>query len=158
MSHSVDEAYDVYLEQRVTARKQHECDCVFCFDPIRPGDAYWRVSTVFDGTAETIKRCIRCQLLHEHLRGLCESGEQWPDERLNCGLTYESEWGPVPPVIAALAFWRPGDPLPALNECTSRSTCGNCRSHRQASPAGYGARSCVSWNARLTGSGTEVCS
>lgn len=119
MSFQADGTNDVYHEVRVIARKQHECDSVLCSDHIRPGDAYWRISIVFDGRAETVKRCLRCQHLHEHLRVLCRrmGDSMWPDERLACGLDYAEEWGDVPEHIAALAFWRPGDPLPCDTGC-----------------------------------------
>lgn len=117
MSHYAEETYDVYHEIRVIARKEHDCSSVLCSDPIRKGDSYWRISTVHDGHARSYKRCLRCQELHVHLRDLGD--DTWPSETLACGLDYESEWGrPPPPEIAALAFWRPGDPLPATNRCT----------------------------------------
>lgn len=116
MSHSCDETYDVYEERRRVARKAHECDA--CDLPIRPGDLYYAVSLVWDGTAETVKRCARCQMMHEHLRELAP-GETWPDERLNCGHDYRDQWECDPPAwVAALAFWMPGDPLPARESCT----------------------------------------
>lgn len=61
-----------------------------------------------DGDSVTLRRCSRCQTIHEHLRQLCESQERWPDEQLNCGEDYEEEWGKLPPEIAALAFTLPG--------------------------------------------------
>lgn len=117
MSHYADEQYDVYHEVRVFARKPHECDAVMCTDPIRVGDPYWRISTVYDGRAETIKRCVRCQAIHEHLRTLGD--DTWPDERLDCGEWYRDHWGEdPPPEIQALAFWRPGERLPCDSLCT----------------------------------------
>lgn len=119
MSYCADEQYDVYHEIRVFAVKPHECDAVMCDQPIRKGDPYWRISVVYDGRAETIKRCIRCQAIHEHLRGLGD--DTWPDERLACGRDYREEWGEDPPAeIQALAFWRQGDKLPANYRCTPR--------------------------------------
>lgn len=114
MSHYADEQYDVYHEVRVFAVQAHECDAVMCDQPIRKGDAYWRIHVVYDGRAETIKRCVRCQTIHEHLRGLGD--DMWPDERLNCGQDYREEWGTDPPAdIQALAFWRAGEPLPQIH-------------------------------------------
>lgn len=119
MSDSCDEYYSVYNETRFKARKEHRCDA--CKEPIPSGVQYTRVFLIFDGGKESLKRCGRCQMIHEHLRELCQSradGEMWPDERLNCGHSYRDHWEEdPPPFIAALAFWRPGDPLPALNEC-----------------------------------------
>jgi hypothetical protein len=103
---------------------------VLCSDPIRKGDSYWRISVVFDGRARTIKRCVRCQHLHVHLRELCQAAgdaysDMWPDERLACGLDYSEEWGPIPQEIAALAFWKPGEPLPCA--LTARCQRGELR-------------------------------
>lgn len=101
MSHPIDDTYAVYDETEVRARKAHTCDA--CADEVPEGDRYMRIRIVFDGSAETVKRCLRCQRIHEHLRELAR-GEMWPDERLACGLDYEDEWGPLPDNIAALAF------------------------------------------------------
>lgn len=115
MSHSVDERYAVYDERPSKARKPHECDA--CDEPIRAGDTYTRVRWIFDGSANGVKRCARCQFLHEFLRSHGD-GDMWPAERLDCGEEYEEHWGREPaPYIAALAFWRPGDPLPCVNAC-----------------------------------------
>lgn len=116
MSRSCDETYDIYDERTFRANKPHTCDA--CDIEIRKRDRYTRVFMLYDGRKKHLKRCARCQLLHQHLRGLCETGEQWPDERLNCGRDYEEEWGPAPAWVSELAFWRPGDPLPATNRCT----------------------------------------
>lgn len=102
MSHSCDETYTIYEEHVHRARKQHDCDA--CGLPIKPGDYYCRVFLLFDGSKETVKRCGACQKTHEHLRELAP-GEMWPDERLNCGYTYQDHWNDDPPDdIAALAF------------------------------------------------------
>lgn len=101
MSHYVDETYDAYVEKFRKARKSHACDA--CRLPIRPGDFYCSVHIVFDGEAETVKRCGACQATHEHLRKLGADRDMWPDERLACGLKYEDEWGDEPPdEVAAL--------------------------------------------------------
>ncbi len=115
MSHSCDETYDVYEERYRTAIKSHSCDA--CGLPIRKGDRYTTIAIVFDGRAERVKRCLRCQAIHEHLRDLAP-GEMWPDERLNCGTLYRHEWDRSPPAwLEALAFWNPGEPLPPTNPC-----------------------------------------
>ncbi len=107
MSHGIDEHYAVYDENRQRARKPHTCDA--CAETIPAGRRYYRVFVLFDGRAETVKRCARCQRIHEHLRELAP-GDLWPDERLACGETYEGEWGcEPPPEIAALAFALPGE-------------------------------------------------
>ena len=108
MSHIADETYDVYAEPRHRARKPHTCGA--CGETIPVGVIYTRVFVLFDGRKETIKRCSRCQRIHEHLRTIDPWRETWPDERLACGATYEDEWGEEPPPeIAALAFALPGD-------------------------------------------------
>lgn len=104
MSHGVDndECYDVYDETCRRARKEHVCDA--CCEPIRRGDLYHVVTGVWDHSARSWKRCVRCQEIHVHLRTLAP-GETWPDERLGCGTEYRAEWGrDPPPEIVALAF------------------------------------------------------
>lgn len=125
MSHSCDETYDIYDEHELIARKAHVC-CA-CLLRIEPGHKYTRVFVLYDGRKETYKRCIRCQLIHEHLRDLAP-GERWPDEELNCGQLYEDEWGTAPEWLRGLAFWRPGEPLPHLNECRPEAE-ARCRSY-----------------------------
>jgi hypothetical protein len=116
MSQYCEERYEVYAENRTTARKAHECDA--CDGAIAPGDIYYRVRWVYDGSADGVKRCARCQFIHEHLRKLGD-GDMWPAEKLDCGEEYEQHWGVKPPAaIAELAFWRPGDPLPAITPCS----------------------------------------
>ena len=54
-----------------------------------------------------------CSCENVHLRTLCErAGDMAPDERLACGIEYKKHWSvDPPPELAALAFWRPGDPI-----------------------------------------------
>ena len=60
---------------------------------------------VYDGRAETVKRCLRCEAMHEHLSTLGRDQDMYPAERLDCGQSYKDEWGKEPPPeIAALAF------------------------------------------------------
>lgn len=106
MSHLTEGTYAVYRERRTRARKAHRCDA--CNETIESGHLYMRVSWVFDRRASGVKRCLRCQALHEHLRELC-GRNAWPDEWLACGLSYETEWGPCPPEVAALAFTSGGE-------------------------------------------------
>lgn len=102
MSHLAEEAYSVYDETYPKARVEHTCAA--CKEAIRVGHRYARVAMVFDHEAETVKRCMRCQTIHLHLRTKGDS-ELWPDERLNCGEEYAQHWGEdPPPEIAALAF------------------------------------------------------
>lgn len=102
MSHYSDESYDVYNESARRARKEHKCDA--CKETVRKGDLYHVIGAVFEGGAESFKRCVRCQRIHLHLRELAP-GEMWPDEKLACGEEYRQHWGREPPEeIAALAF------------------------------------------------------
>lgn len=95
----------VYNETRVKARKVHTCAA--CKDPIAIGHVYVRVAIVYDGTVDTLKRCLRCQVMHEHLRSI-RPYDEWPNETLDCGHEYEEIHGqPPPPEIAALAFMTP---------------------------------------------------
>lgn len=117
MSHSVDEHYGFYRELRHVARKPH--DCCACEIPIVPGDIYYAISAQWEGRVEGWKRCARCQFVHEQLRDICQADGSWPDEELNCGHTFEERWEREPPAwLAALAFWKPGDPLPHVEPCT----------------------------------------
>lgn len=102
-----DETYAVYDEQCPVARKEHTCSA--CGELIAKRQRYYRIAMVFDGSASAVKRCVRCQRIHEHLRSLAVGGE-WPSETLNCGTYYEAEHGGSPPnKIAALAFALPGE-------------------------------------------------
>lgn len=98
----------VVHEMRIRkAGKRHKCSA--CGRAINRGDFYVNVFIVWDGNAETTKRCGSCQLTYEHLSELCskhrkETGQMlFPDEALGCGLDYAEEWGgEPPPEIAAL--------------------------------------------------------
>lgn len=103
MSYYAEETYTVYNESFIKARKVHSCDA--CAENIQPGHVYARIFILFDGSARSVKRCLKCQRMHEHLRTLGAHEDMWPKETLNCGLDYEEEWGKPPPEdIAQLAF------------------------------------------------------
>jgi hypothetical protein len=105
VSHEIDERYAVYRETLRCAAKEHRCDA--CKEPIAKGHRYYVVTWIFEREADGVKRCLRCQTIHEHLRHVGES-DMWPDEKLNCGEEYEEHWGcPPPDEIAALAFATP---------------------------------------------------
>lgn len=110
MSHDVYDAepYAVHDEERRVAGKTHRCDA--CHDPITKGHAYVRFFGVWDGMAESVKRCLRCQKIFEHLVEKGRSSDMFPAQRLDCGETYQDHWGEEPPdEIAALAFALPGE-------------------------------------------------
>jgi predicted RNA-binding Zn-ribbon protein involved in translation (DUF1610 family) len=104
----------VYRETPRTARVAHKCSA--CREAIAPGHRYTSIAIVFDGEVEALKRCARCQALHEHLRAKVRADgerDEWPDERLNCGHTYLDRWECEPPEdVARLAFALPGDFAP----------------------------------------------
>jgi hypothetical protein len=103
MSHYAEEVYTVYNETVRKARKTHACSA--CRSPILPGHYYASVFIVFDGDADTVKRCGSCQTTHLHLRKLGNEHGMWPNEKLNCGKSYDDEWGEDPPEeIASLPF------------------------------------------------------
>lgn len=99
-----------------TSRKDRKCDA--CKEAIRTGHRYHRTASLYDGSWNVTERCERCQFIFEHLSDcIAKEGDReeyeycHPD--LNCGHEYKERWKEEPPPeIAALAFWRPGDPLP----------------------------------------------
>lgn len=117
MSVSCDDRADVWNERAVRARKAHQCDA--CKLTIRRGDVYTRDSLLYDGEWSTVIRCARCQIIFEHLQPMCQRDGDCADRELDCGHEYEERWDRKPPEwLAALAFWVPGDPLPAITPCT----------------------------------------
>lgn len=108
MSYYVEDYYEVYNEKTVRARVEHICDA--CTEKISIGHLYTRIGIIFEKVAETIKRCLRCQTIHVHIRGLDTGGDSWPDEKLNCGENYKDHWGVDPPEeIQDLAFVTPDE-------------------------------------------------
>lgn len=105
MSYETDGCYGFYKETVRVARKTHKCSA--CKRTLAKGHRYMHISAQADDSVHTYKRCGACQVVHKHLRRLCREldCDMWPDEELNCGLSYESEWGAEPPgEIAALPF------------------------------------------------------
>lgn len=49
---------DIWSERTHVARKSYQC--AECRQQIEPGDTYVRIFSVYDGTAETIINCERC--------------------------------------------------------------------------------------------------
>lgn len=96
-----------------TARKAHEC-CA-CDLPIRKGDRYHVLRTLYDGSWSTSKHCARCWTMCDLL-----AAAPFTDGvvlTLDCGVSWEDASGEPPPAyVAALAFWLPGDPLPQPEE------------------------------------------
>lgn len=102
MGYGYDETYAVYNEQKTKARKPHTCSA--CEETIQPSHTYWRVSILFHGDWRSLKRCERCQAVHNHLKEILSYRDEWPEEDLNCGMDYEDEHGPMPTEVAELAF------------------------------------------------------
>lgn len=102
-----------YIESTVGSRTETECSA--CDEVIPLGEHHTSVRILFEGRWETLRRCRRCQAIHEHLRSLEHNrhGDAWPDDRLSCGHEYDDVHGvPPPPHIAALAFLLPGEDVP----------------------------------------------
>lgn len=109
MSGYYEERYTLYEEKEHTARQAHKCSA--CDELIPPGARYCSVFTLFDGSVDTLKRCSRCQAIHDHLKDLCASSTEdiWPAERLDCDEDYEETWGDMPLEAQELAFLLPGE-------------------------------------------------
>jgi hypothetical protein len=105
MSESCDDYCTVYEHRIRRARKEHRCSA--CRLPIRAGDYYAYVFTVFRETVRSYKRCGACEKTWQHLHSLCLGngyGDLYPHEDLGCGKGYEEEWGDLPDEVSALAF------------------------------------------------------
>lgn len=102
---SCDETSSVYEESFRKSRRLRHCEA--CSRDIPKGVKYAHIYIVGGDGAWGIDRCGACQRTHEHLRDLVKGTDRyywWPAELLDCGESYEDEWGDVPPEIAALAF------------------------------------------------------
>jgi hypothetical protein len=93
------------------ARKPHNCDA--CGESITPGRTYHRSAWPCDGSWSVTLRCERCEAIFAHLTSRMSRADEYCNPELNCGHEYEERWREPPPEIAALAFWLPGEPLPA---------------------------------------------
>ena len=103
MSRYAEGVYDIYEESFPRARKNHTCAA--CRQSILQGHWYARIFILYAGRKRSLKRCLRCQYLHKHLRTKGYNPCDWPDERLNCGHIYEN-----PPLeIQRLAFMTAGE-------------------------------------------------
>lgn len=102
-----EEAYwrmDYCVEKTVRARKHHMCGA--CKRRIQPGELYRRMDFRHEGSYMRVKRCGACETTYRHLVDRCWNSpyELAVDMELNCGKSYENEWGEVPPEIARLPF------------------------------------------------------
>jgi predicted RNA-binding Zn-ribbon protein involved in translation (DUF1610 family) len=91
-------------ERTVRARKEHICDA--CNGRIGPGHYYVRHFMRWSEGVETIKRCGRCETLYQYLVQHLRDRDEYPDQRLDCGDTWEevNDGEPPPPELVALAF------------------------------------------------------
>lgn len=58
-----DYTYDAYVVSTHKARKPNKC--YECHHPIRPGERYERVFTLYDGRVQIARTCTRCLNLRE---------------------------------------------------------------------------------------------
>lgn len=93
----------------VKARKEHTCYA--CRETIRPGDRYHLWVSKFDGDLTVAHHCARCYLLME---ALWSSGAESVEWGLDCGVSYEEAFGPIPDDVARLAFLTPDEAQAAL--------------------------------------------
>lgn len=81
------------------ARKVHKC--IACGEAIHVGDHYHSVQHLQDGEFTVFKHCARCWHICEALWDAGAEAVQWD---LNCGETWDDNFGELPPEIAELAF------------------------------------------------------
>lgn len=104
---SFDGPNEVQRHSIVRARKEHKCSA--CHEPIRRGDLYSYSFFVFEGDTSTVKRCARCETIYREVSARLDRYSV-PEERLNCGHTWQENFGEdPPPEIAALAFVTPAE-------------------------------------------------
>ena len=72
------ETSTVYTEVKRRARKKHRCTA--CHGIITPREVYTRITSLFDGSWDSAKRCADCQhMIHEVERAFMEGcGGKWP--------------------------------------------------------------------------------
>lgn len=119
MCEEADGVCPVWNRQHRTARKRHVCDA--CREAIEPGHRYYRTSALYDGSWASWKHCERCDAMFNAISSENRRHGFYMavDVDLNCGETWWHTFGPVPPHIDALAFWLPGEPLPAPEEAAA---------------------------------------
>lgn len=111
MSFAVDGWASFYRATTRRARVTHRCSA--CGLQVAPGERYQEIRLAYEGRAETIKRCGRCETLYRHLSSLCD-GFRAIDQTLDCGLSYAEEWGCEPPEDVQAAVFATADEASAL--------------------------------------------
>jgi hypothetical protein len=115
MSVAIDGVCDVWEINHRKARKEHKCDA--CQETIPVGHVYANQFSVFEGSAETIKRCMRCEMIYQHLCSIEEDPDFAPSPRLDCGHDYDEVHYRQPPEhVAKLAFMTPEEIQLLLNK------------------------------------------
>ena len=99
-----DDGPDVWLERFIRARAEHTCAA--CCTIITRGELYHQTRSLYDGGWTVVKRCARCQAIFELLSCKVRElpGDQCCDPRLDCGHTYQENFGDTPIAVQALAF------------------------------------------------------
>lgn len=107
-----------YEHSMVPLKRAVVCSVTDCGAVIPAGSRASYTMSVFEGIRDAVWRCHRCERIYLHLQERCsaENATSWRyralcvDDRLDCGIDYEEEWGEEPPPeIAALAFALPGE-------------------------------------------------
>ena len=86
--------------------------CQACEEQIPCGCRYAYIAEKWDGEVNTMRRCLRCDGIYQHLLKKWRAGDNPdpPDPYLACGHEYSEVHGEEPPPeIAALAFALPGE-------------------------------------------------
>lgn len=97
----------IWRNTKRRARKEHTCSA--CHETIQRTHFYIEHFSLFDGDVDTLKRCMRCETIYQHLLDISDI-EYPPQPRLDCGHEYsDCHNEPCPPEIEALAFALPGE-------------------------------------------------
>lgn len=107
MSYEAEYYYELCDTKVVVARKRHSCTA--CSEPIERGQRYVRFKALFDKRWDLVRRCARCELIYRHLCSLLGESNLDVAPALDCGLSYEDEWGAQPDAVARLAFVNSAD-------------------------------------------------
>lgn len=93
-----DEGSDVWNEKRRKARREHRCYA--CQETIRVGDIYQHTTSLYEGSWDTWRHCLRCVAMLDALAARDLHGTMAIALGLDCG----EVWDDPPPEVAALAF------------------------------------------------------
>lgn len=106
-----EEPVDLWNETWHTARTAKKCRARGCSLGIRSGDRYRKTFLVFEGRGQSWNHCARCAAIYDAIskelnrrRANGETEDNSIDEGLDCGHTWQENFGEPPPDVAALAF------------------------------------------------------